>query len=155
MLLLWNCSGINPSTAEVTFVQCTKKGKIMKIILNLSSIHWKALAEYSQMSTHLPGFLSFSGFLHHFVLTKLATSSISVKSNSSLQWKFPLRMCGLRGWVSGILNMRAPLPTTMGYIRICLIALSFCQRCRWQWSMTLMTSLSHLFTWETMWSQQR
>ena len=27
-------------------------------------IHWKALAEYSQMSTHVPGFWS---FLHHFV----------------------------------------------------------------------------------------
>ena len=31
------------------------------------------------MSTHLPGFTSFSRFLHHFVLTKLATSSIRVK----------------------------------------------------------------------------
>ena len=33
------------------------------------------------MSTHLPGFQSFSGvFLHHFVLAKLATSNIKVKS---------------------------------------------------------------------------
>ena len=32
------------------------------------------------MSTHVPGFQSFSGgfFLHHFVLAKLATSSIRV-----------------------------------------------------------------------------
>ena len=29
------------------------------------------------MSTHLPGFQSFSRFLHNFVLAKLATSSIS------------------------------------------------------------------------------
>ena len=28
------------------------------------------------MSTHMPGFQSFSAFLHHFVLTKLATISI-------------------------------------------------------------------------------
>ena len=28
------------------------------------------------MSTHLPGFQSFSGFLYHFVFAKLATSSI-------------------------------------------------------------------------------
>ena len=32
------------------------------------------------MSTHLPGFQSFYGFLHHFVLAKLATSSIRVNS---------------------------------------------------------------------------
>ena len=31
------------------------------------------------MSTHIPGFQSFSGFLHHFVLAKLATSSMRVK----------------------------------------------------------------------------
>ena len=31
------------------------------------------------MSTHLPGFRSFYGFLHHFVLGKLATSSMRVK----------------------------------------------------------------------------
>ena len=41
--------------------------------------HLKALDECYQMSTHLPGFQKFSGFLHHFVLAKLATSSISVK----------------------------------------------------------------------------
>ena len=39
-------------------------------------IHWKDLAEYSQMSTYLPGFQSFNRFLHHFVLVKLANSSI-------------------------------------------------------------------------------
>ena len=39
-------------------------------------IHWKSLAEYSQMSTHV-SFFSF--FLYHFVLAKLATSSIRVK----------------------------------------------------------------------------
>ena len=38
----------------------------------------KALAKHSQMSTHLPGFQSFSVFLHHFVGVKLATSSIRV-----------------------------------------------------------------------------
>ena len=42
-------------------------------------------SEYSQMSTHLPGFQSFvvvsSFFLHDFVLAKLATSSIRVKEH--------------------------------------------------------------------------
>ena len=33
-------------------------------------VHWIALAEYSQMSTHLPGFQSFQGFLHPFVLAR-------------------------------------------------------------------------------------
>ena len=41
--------------------------------------HWIALTEYSQMSTHMPGFESFSGLLHHFVITKLATTSVRVK----------------------------------------------------------------------------
>ena len=38
-------------------------------------IHWIALTEYSQTSTHVPGT---SFFLHHFVLVKLASSSIRV-----------------------------------------------------------------------------
>ena len=42
-------------------------------------IHWKALSECSQMSTHLPGFRSFFRFWHHFVMAKLATSSTRVK----------------------------------------------------------------------------
>ena len=41
-------------------------------------IHWTALTEHSQMSTHVPAFQYFSGFLHHFVLAKLATRSIKV-----------------------------------------------------------------------------
>ena len=32
------------------------------------------------MSIHMPGFKSFSFFLHYFVLAKLATSSIRVKA---------------------------------------------------------------------------
>ena len=43
-------------------------------------ILWIALTEYPQMSTHVPGFQSFSVFLHHFVLAKLTTSSRRVKS---------------------------------------------------------------------------
>ena len=46
-------------------------------------IHWIALAEYSQMRSMYQGFNLFSVFfffffLHHFVLAKLATSSIRV-----------------------------------------------------------------------------
>ena len=52
-------------------------------------IHWIALTEFFQLSTHLPGFQSFPGFLHHFVLAKLAISSIRVKLDSlSLEGEF-------------------------------------------------------------------
>ena len=65
---------INPSNAEATFVQSTRTLNIMKIILNLS--YMKDLAAYSRMSTHVPGFQSFFfGFLHRYVMAKLATSS--------------------------------------------------------------------------------
>ena len=39
--------------------------------------HWIAVAEHSQISTHLPGFQS---FLHHFVFTKVSTSCIRVNA---------------------------------------------------------------------------
>ena len=66
-----------------------------------AGIHWVALTEYSQMSTHLPGSQSFSGVLHHFVLAKLATSSIKIKTShldvfffSFLSW-FPAPISGV------------------------------------------------------------
>ena len=51
---------INPSKAEATFVQSTRRqrgGKPSKP--HHVGIHRIALAEYSQMSAHLPGFQSF------------------------------------------------------------------------------------------------
>ena len=45
------------------------------------AIHWIALTEYFQMSTHSPGFPSFFRFLRHFIMAKLATSTIRVKHN--------------------------------------------------------------------------
>ena len=62
----------------------SSKTQELKFFLNSSKsrqigIDWKALSEYSHTSTHLPVFQSFSAFLHHFVLAKLATSSIRVK----------------------------------------------------------------------------
>ena len=45
--------------------------------------HWIALAENSQMSTHVPGFSYFQlFFLHHHVMSKLATNSIRVNTFS-------------------------------------------------------------------------
>ena len=65
---------INSSNAEATFVQYTRMQKIVKIIQTKScsvGIHCKALAEYSQMSTHFPGFrLFFVFFLHHVCIEK-------------------------------------------------------------------------------------
>ena len=53
-------------------------------------IHWKTLAEYSQMSTHVPVMFQsfFMWFYHHFVLAKLAISSIMDNPSSvDSQWK--------------------------------------------------------------------
>ena len=43
-------------------------------------INWIALAEYSQMSTHMPGFSHFSAIFASFFMVKLATNNIRVKS---------------------------------------------------------------------------
>ena len=74
---------LNPSNAEASFGQSTRTQLFLKTIETLSfGIHSIALAEYSQMGTHMPGFQSFSAFLHHFVLAKLAASSIRVKNDT-------------------------------------------------------------------------
>ena len=76
---------LNPSNDEATFAKAQgrkpfwKRSKPCHI-----GIHWKALAEYCQMSTHVPGFQFFFSFLHHLVLAKLATSSIRVKNEIEL-----------------------------------------------------------------------
>ena len=64
---------VNPSNAETTFVQTQgckdflKQSKPCHV-----GTHSIALTEYSQISTHMPGFQSLSGFLHHFVSAKVA-----------------------------------------------------------------------------------
>ena len=55
-------------------------------------IHHIALAEYSQVSTHMPGFQLFSGFLLHFVLVILATSSIRVETRTCYTSIFECRL---------------------------------------------------------------
>ena len=53
-------------------------------------IHWKALAEYSQMRPICQGFSEFSGCVHHFVMAKFATSSIKVNTSLCTQFgSFP------------------------------------------------------------------
>ena len=58
--------------AEATFVQRFLKSSIPCHV----GIHWKALIEYSHMSTNMPGLQSL--FMHHFVMTILATTSLRV-----------------------------------------------------------------------------
>ena len=73
------------------------------------------------MSTHLPGFWSFSGFLHHFVLTKLATSSILVN------------------------GLKAPLTTHLSIPHICLV--TCCLPAQLQLGCpSLRNTLSYLYT---------
>ena len=51
---------LNPSNAETTFIQNTMTQNFWKPSKPCHvGIHWKALAEYSQMSTHLLGFRLF------------------------------------------------------------------------------------------------
>ena len=81
-------------------------------------INWIGLTEYSQMSTHLPGFSHFSlGFSHNFVLAKLAASTISVNIYEflSLEKQFFLRLYGPSGpsGPSGILSEKHKLPTLL------------------------------------------
>ena len=53
---------INPSNAsEATFDRSTRLFWKLSKPCHIG-IHWIALAEFSQMSTHVPGFQSFSGF---------------------------------------------------------------------------------------------
>ena len=54
-------------------------------------IHRIARAEYSQMSTNLIGFQSFSSLLHHFVLAKFAISSIRVNALMPVAFKSTCR----------------------------------------------------------------
>ena len=72
----------NPSNAEVTFVQSARTERFFENHLNhvvlvlirkvlLSTLRWVPMCQ---------GFGDFSCFLLHFVLAKLATSSIRVKT---------------------------------------------------------------------------
>ena len=76
---------VNPFHAEATFVHGRKCKKFWKSFKPCHvGIHWKALAEYYQMSTHMPWFKSFSAFLHQFVLTKSVSSSQRARHYSFL-----------------------------------------------------------------------
>ena len=71
---------LNASNTAATFVQrqgCKdfyKPSKPCHVC-----IHSTAFREHSQMSTNMPGFHKILGFLRHFILAELATSSIRVK----------------------------------------------------------------------------
>ena len=75
---------LKPYNAESTFVHSTRTQRFSKPSKPyIVGIHWKALAEYFLMSTHLLRFQSFFfRFLQLFLFSKLATSSIRVKPYS-------------------------------------------------------------------------
>ena len=52
-------SHFNPSNAEATFIHSTR---MQRLLTWRVGIHCKALTEYSQMRTHLPGFQSYFRF---------------------------------------------------------------------------------------------
>ena len=87
--VLWNVVlSVNPSNGKATYVQKTIPKDFWKISKPCHvGIHCIALAEYSHMSTHMPGFRSFFNFLHSFLLAELATSSIWVKEWKVEMWE--------------------------------------------------------------------
>ena len=74
-MLLWN---FNPSNA--TSIKAQERKDFLKPSKPCHiDIHCKVLAEYPQISTHVPGFHSFFRIFAFFVLAKVATSSVMVK----------------------------------------------------------------------------
>ena len=74
------CMSVNPVDNAVTFVQCKKMQKIMKILLT-KSFGYSYESPRQELSDEYPFAMVsvfFLGFLHHFVFAKLATSSIMV-----------------------------------------------------------------------------
>ena len=72
--------------AEATFVQRTRAQRFFRKPSKPChvGIHWIAFDECSQMSTHGARVLFISqGFLNHFVLAKLPTSSIRVNKKQT------------------------------------------------------------------------
>ena len=64
---------VNHSIAETTFVRTQKLKNLWKSSKPCHlGIHLKALIEYSQMSTHLPGFQSFSRFFDLFCIGQIS-----------------------------------------------------------------------------------
>ena len=58
---------VNPSNAELLSSKAQGRKDFWKLSKPcLAGIHWIALAEYSQMSTHLTGFQSFYKFFASF-----------------------------------------------------------------------------------------
>ena len=80
----------NPSNAEASFVWSSDSFKASKPCL--VGIHCIVLAEYSRMSTHMPGFVIFFRILHHLVLAKLDNSSIRVMILWWIPCTFPCRV---------------------------------------------------------------
>ena len=76
-----DCSILNPSNAEATFVQSTRTQRFLKISQTLSC--WYSLESSRRvLSDEYPFsrvWVIFPGFSHNFVSPKLATSSIGVK----------------------------------------------------------------------------
>ena len=88
LLFLIESLGIWDDSAQIagTVLECISTLSMLRRLLSKAQerrnswkschvgIHWIALDECYQMSTHMPGFQSFFRFLHHFEFAKLATS---------------------------------------------------------------------------------
>ena len=72
-IIILDDTRLNSSNAEATFFQSTEGGKHFRKPSKAYhvGIHWIALAEYSQMSTHVPGFQTFFRFFALFCIGQI------------------------------------------------------------------------------------
>ena len=64
---------INPSNDEATIAQSARAQRLLKSPKPCHvGMHWIALTEYSQMSTHVPGFRSFFSFFASFCIDQIS-----------------------------------------------------------------------------------
>ena len=84
-----NMTGFNPTNAEAAFIQSTRTQQFLKTIKTLSCCYSWILSDVYQCARVS---IIFHFFLYHFVLTKLATSSIRDICFSEIFAGFVLRM---------------------------------------------------------------
>ena len=111
-------SRINPSNAEATFVQSTRKQDYSKTSKPCCvGIHWRALAEYSQMITYMSGFQSFFRIFASFFIGQITTSSmrastITVNNHAKKnvdQFLHILPLCGIKITLGTFLHQQCKL----------------------------------------------
>ena len=106
----------------VCYNQCCGKGQGCRDFWKPSKpyhvgIHWKALAEHSQMSTHVPRFQSFFNFFASYCIGQISHqqhkgSCIKYLAIKCIDCQISLMRCTLRVWITQIYTMFDILKTS-------------------------------------------